>query len=91
MFNSWYIENVKSTDTTLSSTDMSSYDLDLLVVDAIDRLMTGGISHKHDAFANLTPRELRAKRRESNGTVTTDQSKDKDDVAATFPDQSSTE
>ncbi len=53
---------------------MSSHDLDLLVVDAIDRLMTGGISQERDAFANLTPRELRAERRANNGKVTTDQS-----------------
>jgi hypothetical protein len=70
---------------------MSSHDLDLLVVDAIDRLMTGGISHKHNAFANLTPRELRAKRREHNRKITADQSKGQDDVTATFPDQSETE
>ncbi len=70
---------------------MSSHDLYLLVVDAIDRLMTGGISHKHDAFANLTPRESRAKRRENNCKVTTDQSKGQDDVTATFSDQSETE
>ncbi len=91
MFSSWYIENVEATDTTFASADMSSHDLDVLVVDAIDRLMTGGISHKHDAFANLTPRELRAKRRESNRKVITDQSKGQDDVTATFPDQSETE
>jgi hypothetical protein len=81
---------------------MSSHDLDLLVVDAIDRLMTGGISHEHDAFANLTPRELRAKRRENNRQVITDQSKNQDyvvydqlkgqdDVTATSPDQSESE
>ncbi len=91
MFSSWYIENAESADTTFSSTDMSSHDLDLLVVDAIDRLMMGGISHKHDAFANLTPRELRAKRRENNRKVTTDQSKGQNDVSVTFPDQSETE
>jgi hypothetical protein len=91
MFTSWYIENVESTDTTFSSTDMSSHDLDLLVVDAIDRLMTGGISHKHDAFANLTPRELRAKRREINRKIAAVQSKGQDDVTVTFPDQSENE
>ncbi len=58
MFSSWYFKNVELTDATFSSTDMSSHDLDLLVVDVINRLMTGGISHEHDAFANLTtPRE----------------------------------
>jgi hypothetical protein len=91
MFSSWYVENVESTDTTFSSKDMSSHDLDLLVVDAIDRLMTGGISQEHDAFANLTPRELRAKRRENNGKVNVDQSKDQDDGTTNFPDQSETE
>ena len=91
MFSSWYVENVESTDTTFSSKDMSSHDLDLLVVDAIDRLMTGGISQEHDAFSNLTPRELRAKRRENNGKITTDQSKDQNDVTANFPDQSESE
>jgi hypothetical protein len=62
MFSSWYIENVESTDTTFSSTDMSSHDLDLLVVDAIDRLMTGGISHEHDAFANLNSHQENCER-----------------------------
>jgi hypothetical protein len=70
---------------------MLSHDLDLLVVNAIDRLMTGGIIHEHDAFANLTPRELRAKRRESNRQVTTDQSKGQDDSTATFFYQSENE
>jgi hypothetical protein len=91
MFSSWYIENVESTDTTFSSTDMSSHDLDLLVMDAIDRLMTGGISQEHDAFANLTPRELRAKRRDNNRQVITDQSKDQDGSTAKSPDQSEDE
>jgi hypothetical protein len=66
MFSSWYTANVESTDATLSSADMPCRDLDLLVLNAIDRLMTGGISHEHDAFPNLTPRELRA-----NGAKTT--------------------
>jgi hypothetical protein len=91
MFSSWYTENIKLTDENFSSTDMSSHDLDLLVVNSIDRLMTGGISHEHEAFANLTPRELRAKRRESNRRVTTDQSKGQDDSTATFPHQSENE
>jgi hypothetical protein len=91
MFSSWYTENVESTDENFSSTDMPSHDLDLLVVNAIDRPMTGGVSHEHDAFANLTPRELRAKRRESNRQVTPDQSKGQDDSTATFSDQSENE
>jgi hypothetical protein len=65
IFSSWHTENVATTDATFSSADMPSHDLDLFVVNAIDRLMTGGMSHEHDAFANLTPRELRMKRRES--------------------------
>jgi hypothetical protein len=91
MFSSWYIENVESTDATFSSTDMSSHDLDLLVVDAIDRLMTGGISQEHDVFANLTPRELRARRRDDNRQVITDQSKRQDDSTSISPDQSENE
>ncbi len=39
-------------------------DLDQLVIDTIDRLMTGGMTHEHDAFARRKPREMRAKRRE---------------------------
>jgi hypothetical protein len=45
--------------------------------------MTGSTSHKHDAFANLTPIK--------NRKVTSDQSKGQDDFTATFPDQSKTE
>jgi hypothetical protein len=85
------IENVESTDATFSSTDMSSHDLYLLVVDTIDRLMTGGISQEHNAFANLTPRELRAKRRNDKRPVITDQSKRQDDSTAISPDQSENE
>ncbi len=70
---------------------MPSHDLDLLVVDAIDRLMTGGTSHEHDAFVNLTSRGLRAKRRDSNRQVTTDQSKGQDDYTTISPDQSENE
>jgi hypothetical protein len=91
MFSSWYVENVEPTDATFLSTDMSSHDLDLLVVDAIDRLMTGGISHEHDAFANLTSRGLRAKRRDDNRQITNDQSKGQDDYTAIFSDQSENE
>jgi hypothetical protein len=91
MFSSWYIENVELTDATFSSKDMSSQDIDLLVVDAIDRLMTGGISHEHDAFANVRPRGLRAKRRDNYRQVITNQSTGQDDSTTTFPDQSENE
>jgi hypothetical protein len=49
--------------------------LNQLVIDAIDRLMTGGMTHEYDAFATLTPREMRAKRREKERQNPTDQSK----------------
>jgi hypothetical protein len=84
-----------ATDTTFSSTDMPSHDLDQLVVSAIDRLMTGGISHEHDAFANPTPRELRAKRREAeqptSRQVTINQSEGQDVDTVNFSDQSENE
>ncbi len=44
-------------------------------IDAVDRLMTGGMPHEHDAFASITPREMRATRREKERQGTTDQSK----------------
>jgi hypothetical protein len=68
-------------------------DLDQLVIDAIDRLMTGGagINHEHDAFATLTPREMRTKRREKERQTPTDQSKGQDMGAANQSDQSESE
>jgi hypothetical protein len=37
-----------------------------LVVSAIDRLMTGGIDHEYDNFAQITPREMQARKREKS-------------------------
>jgi transposase InsO family protein len=66
-------------------------DLDQLVIDAIDRLMTGGMTHEHDAFATLTPREMRAKRRGKERQTPTDQSKGQDVSTANQSDQSESE
>ena len=66
-------------------------DLDQLVIDAIDRLMTGGMTHEHDAFATLTPREMRANRREKERQTPTDQSKGQDVSATDQSDQSESE
>ncbi len=64
IFSSWYAENLIIThDATFSSETLASNDLHQLVVSAIDRLMTGGMNHEHDAFADLTLRELRAQKR----------------------------
>jgi hypothetical protein len=63
-------------------------DLDQLVIDAIDRFMTGGMTHEHDAFANLTPREMRAKRREKERQNPTNQSYGQDKDTARQFDQS---
>jgi hypothetical protein len=63
-------------------------DIDQLVIDAIDRLMTGGMNHEHDAFATLTPREMRAKRREKERQIPTDQSNGQGKDTANQFDQS---
>ena len=64
IFSSWYTENVTVThDATFSTETLSSTDLHQLIVETIDRLMTGGIGQEHDAFSSLTPREMRAQKR----------------------------
>jgi hypothetical protein len=66
-------------------------DLDQLVIDAIDRLMTVGMNHEHAAFATLTPREMRAKRREKERQIPTDQSNGQGKDTASQSDQSEDE
>ncbi len=62
-FSSWYTENIAVThDATFSTDTLNSTDLHQLIVESIDRLMTGGISQEHDAFSSLTPREMRAQK-----------------------------
>ena len=64
IFQSWYTENPTSSgDTLLCAKELNSRDICALVVGSIDRLMTGGIHHKHDNFAQITPREMRARKR----------------------------
>ncbi len=52
---------------------LTSHDLEELVVGAIDRLMTGGMSHENDSFALITPRDERAQKR-AKRTLPIDQS-----------------
>jgi len=59
----------------------TSHDLEELVVGAIDRLMTGGISHENDSFALITPRDERARKR-AKRTLPVDQSVSRDTVTA---------
>ena len=65
LFCTWYMENVTSnSDATFSCPKvLTSHDLEELVVGAIDRLMTGGMSHESDSFALITPRDERAQKR----------------------------
>ena len=59
------MENVTSNnDATFSCPKvLASHDLEELVVGAIDRLMTGGMSQENDSFALITPKEERAQKR----------------------------
>ncbi len=89
IFSSWYAENLAIThDATFSSETLPSNDLHQLVMSAIDRLMTGGMALEHDAFADLTPRELRAQKRNSKRQRTVDQSERLDADTAIPSDQS---
>jgi hypothetical protein len=89
IFSPWYAENLASThDATFSSETLPSNDLHQLVVSAIDRLMTGGMEQEHDAFADLTPRELRAQKRNNKRKRTADQSERLDADTAIPSDQS---
>ncbi len=69
------MENITSKDdTTFSSPKaFTSHDLEELVVGAIDRLMTGGMSQENDSFALITPRDERAQKR-AKRTLPVDQS-----------------
>ncbi len=79
ILSSWYAENLAIThDATFSSETLPSNDLHQLVVSAIDRLMTGGMIQEHHAFADLTPREFRAQKRNSKRQRTVDQSEHSD-------------
>ncbi len=89
IFSSWYAENLTIThDATFSSETLPSNDLHQLIVSAIDRLMTRGMIQEHDAFADLTPRELRAQKRDSKRQRTVDQSELLDADTAIPSDQS---
>ena len=89
IFSSWYAENLAITqDATFSSETLPSNDLHQLVVSAIDRLMTGGMEQEHDAFAGLTPRELRAQKRNKKRQRTVDQSERSVFDTTIPPDQS---
>jgi hypothetical protein len=89
IFSSWYAENLTLThDATFSSETLSYNDVHQLVVSAIDRLMTGGRNQEHNAFADLTPRELRAQKRNSKRQRTVDQSERLDADTAIPSDQS---
>ena len=89
IFYSWYTENLtlNSGDTLLCAKELNSRDLCELVVGAIDRLMTGGINHEHDNFAQITPREMRARKR-GKPLLPADQSEGQDGPANTPLDQS---
>jgi hypothetical protein len=75
LFRTWYTENVASNNDASFSCPkgLTSRDLDELVVDAINCLMTGGMSHENDSFALTTPREERARKR-AKRTLPVDQS-----------------
>jgi hypothetical protein len=60
---------------------LASRDLGELVVGAIDRLMTGGISHENYASNQLTPREIRVMKR-AKCTLSGNQSMNQDDTTA---------
>ncbi len=73
IFSSWYTKNVAVThDATFSTDTLNSTDLHQLIVESINRLMTGGISQEHDASSNLTPRELRVQKRDNKRHRTVD-------------------
>jgi hypothetical protein len=89
IFRSWYTENLtlNSGDTLLCAKELNSRDPYELVVGAIDRLMTGGVNHEHDNFAQITLREMRARKR-GKLLLPDDQSESQDDPANTPLDQS---
>ncbi len=89
IFHSWYAENLTSNsgDTLLCAKELNSRDLCELVVGAIDRLITGGINHEHDNFAQITPREMRARKR-GKPSLPDDQSESQDGTANTPVGQS---
>ena len=75
LFSTWYMKNVTSNDDASFPCPkvLSLHDLDELVVGAIDRLMTGGMSQENHSFALITPREERAQKR-AKRTLPIDQS-----------------
>ena len=83
LFSTWFMENVAFNKGAASSYPKvsTSHDLEELVVGAIDRLMTGGISHENDSFALITPRDERAQKR-AKRTLPVDQSVSRDTVTA---------
>jgi hypothetical protein len=83
IFSSWYMQDAASNNNAAFSCPktLASRDLGELVVGAIDRLMTGGISHDSYAFAQLTPRDIRAAKR-AKRTPSADQSVNQDGTTA---------
>ena len=88
-FYSWYTENLtlNGADTLSCAKELNSRDLCELVVSAIDRLMTGGIDQEHDNFAQITPREMRARKR-GKPLLSADQPEGQDGPTTTPLDQS---
>jgi hypothetical protein len=84
-FGSWFTENstFNSGGTLSYSNELESRNLCKLIVSAIDRLMTGGTKHKHYNFAQITPREMRARRR-GKTLISVDQSERQDGLTTTL-------
>jgi hypothetical protein len=91
IFCSWYAGNLtfNGADTLSRAKEPNSRDLGELVVSAIDRLMTGGIDHEHDTFTQITPREMRARKR-GKLLFSVNQTERRDGPTTTFLDQSET-
>jgi hypothetical protein len=89
VFCSWHTESLtlNSGGTLSCSKELESRNLCELVVSAIDRLMTGGTEHKRDNFAQITPREMRARKR-GKTLISVDQSERQDGLKTTPLDQS---
>ena len=87
-FYSWYTENLtlNGADTLSCAKEPNSRDLCELVVSAIDRLMTGGMDHEHDNFAQITAREMRARKR-GKPLLPADQSEGQDGATTNPLDQ----
>jgi hypothetical protein len=89
LFCTWYMENVASNSDAAFSCPkvLTSRDLEELIVGAIDRLMTEGMSHKNDSFVLITPRDERAQKR-AKRALPVDQSASWDSTKAIASHQS---